>query len=275
MQLWGRYACPWHFLETRQKIDLTGRTFSSLLESFLITLLGLKATAQHGVRVFLFKFVLDLVNYSFFSNHFIRVSKLINFGKHHLILSYLSNLENCLRTKVLAYLYLFYPFLCIRGGRNGWVALKQLSDLSYPLDFMWANKRRFDWMPAHTVWALRPRYKYYARKFKKPWLCSVIPPAALTCHPPGWLSLSCRRCRCRRHIRSRSSSWCWFDSSCWVRHRFFILVDPPVLLVGVGIAAPSCCSKRRCRVLFAIRNVGVRPHMLAHYTGLRPKSGLT
>jgi len=45
--------------------------------------------------------------------------------------------DNVLQTfmyneEATAYLYLFHPFLCIRGGRNGWMALKQLSSLSYP-----------------------------------------------------------------------------------------------------------------------------------------------
>lgn len=54
-------------------------------------------------------------------------------------------------------------------------------------------------MPTHTVWAVRPRYKYYRKKFNKTrsraiQLCSVISPAGLAYHLPGWLSLSCRRC---------------------------------------------------------------------------------
>ena len=40
-------------------------------------------------------------------------------------------LKDFFEAKVLVYLYLFYLFLCIRGGRNGWMALKQLSCLSY------------------------------------------------------------------------------------------------------------------------------------------------
>jgi len=46
------------------------------------------------------------------------------------------------------------------------------------------------------VWALRPRYKYYTKKYRSRavWLCSVNPPAGLPYHSPAWLSLSCRRC---------------------------------------------------------------------------------